>query len=160
MNGIRAETIQDVLLREDKRASAFLRDSRFESDAPTRFGNSRGHALTALAFEFQDGVLFLSAQPIGRSVEFGTRDECPRFREVVNRGQHDVEREHEQERIEIPDVIDIEPPERAVEQLLGRRQLGVISLKAFNRLLLDKHADHRCDDEQDEKHDAEADGTE
>ena len=79
---------------------------------------------------------------------------------MVNRGQDDVEREHEQERIEIPDVIDVEPAELAIEQLLRRRQFGEVFIEALHRLLHDEHPDHAADDEQHEQCDAEAHGAE
>jgi hypothetical protein len=154
VDGVCTEAIPSAALAEDEDLPAFLRHHRVEAGGAKGRGNPLGHGLLPFTGEEDRGALLLTFEPARRGIKLLLGDVGRG--EAVNRGQNDVEREDEQQDVEVPRVIDVEEAELAEQEARGRRHLRVVLIEALDVDLHDDHADHAGDDEQDEQDDAEA----
>ena len=118
VDGVCAQTIPSAALGEDEGLAALLRHPRLELETFARGADAHGDRLRVAPFDAQRRVLLLPTDPVCRGVELLARDVSPRAGEAFNRGEHDVQREHDEHRVEVPRMVDVEEAERAVEQFL------------------------------------------
>src|SRR5205085_5037295 len=117
-DGVCSQTIPRAALAEDERLAVLLRHPRLEPEIFARGADAYGDRLRVAPFDAQRRVLLLPTDPVCRGVELLARDVCPRAGEAFNRGEHDVQREHDEHRVEVPGVVDVEEAQATVEQLL------------------------------------------
>src|SRR5205085_7323594 len=123
---ISAQTIPHAALGKERRALLFLCHSDLKAQSLGRLARAfsqggaldvRQHDLVFRALRFSEGW---------RSGQLLLSDKAPRRREMVNRGENDVQAQQQQYYVEVPHVIDVEETQSPVDDLFRGRQTGVI----------------------------------
>src|SRR5688572_359246 len=122
MHNVRAQPVPFSAFAENVEPSVFLRDGRLETVFFKALADLVSDLFVGTCARLDLSGLLLCNQPLLRAPGFRFRYVTPGGREPVDRREYDVQRKHQQEKIKIPAVINIEKAETRVDQAFGWRK--------------------------------------